>query len=128
MGETQIEFSLFRRFTPAEYEEVAAPADMPYQWGCSFVVFVRIVELPHAEQVAALESAKIRMTSGNVTRQLLNDTLTPNGLLELMAYESAHFPVKINQPRVDRLQGALTRAADHIDDLAKFGLTPGEIR
>jgi hypothetical protein len=38
MGETQIEFSLFWRFTPAEYEEVSAPADMPYQWRCSFVL------------------------------------------------------------------------------------------
>jgi hypothetical protein len=85
---------------------------MSYQWHRSFVVFVRIVELPHAEQVAALEPAKIRMTSGNVTRQLVNDTLTPNGLLELLAYVSAHFPVKSDQVRVDRLQGALTRAAD----------------
>jgi len=112
MGETQIEFSLFWRFTPAEYEEVSAPTDMSYQWRHSFVAFVRIVKLPHAEQVAALESAKIRMTSGNVTRQLVNDSLTPNGFLELLAYVSAHFPVKGDQARVDRLQGALTRAAD----------------
>jgi len=75
MCETQIEFPLFWRFKPAEYEEIAPPADMSYQWHRSFVVFVRIVELPHAEQVAALEPAKIRMTSGNVTRQLVNDTL-----------------------------------------------------
>ena len=34
---TQIEFSLFWRFSPAEYEEVAAPADMSCQWRCSFV-------------------------------------------------------------------------------------------
>jgi hypothetical protein len=112
MSETQIEFSLFWRFSPAEYEEVAAPADMSYQWRCSFVVFVRIVKLPHAEQVAALESAKIRMTSGNVTRQLVNDSFTPYGILELLAYVSAHFPVKSDQARVDGLQGALTRAAD----------------
>jgi hypothetical protein len=85
---------------------------MPYQWRGSLVVLVRFVKLPHAEQVAALESAQIRMTSGNVTRQLVNDTLTPNGLLELLAYVSAHFPVKSDQVRVDRLQGALTRAAD----------------
>jgi hypothetical protein len=88
------------------------------------VVLVRIVELPHAEQVAALESAKIRMTSANVTRQLVNDTLTPNSLLEPLAYVSAHFPVKSDQARVDRLQRASTRAADQINDLAKFGLMP----
>jgi hypothetical protein len=92
------------------------------------VVFVGIVELPHAEQVAALESAKIRMTSGNVTRELVNDALTPNGLLELLAYVSADFPVKSDQARIDRLQRTLTRAADQINDLAKFGLMPREIR
>jgi hypothetical protein len=112
MPQPQIEFSFFWRFTPTEYEEVTAPADMSYQWRCSFVVFVRIVKLPRPKQVAAFESAKIRMTSGNVTRQLVNDSLTPNGLLDLLAYVSAHFPVKSDQARVDRLQGALTRTAD----------------
>jgi hypothetical protein len=112
VGETQIEFPLFRRFTSAEYEEVAAPIDVSYQWSRSFWVSVRFVKLAHAKQIAAFESTQIRMTSGNVTRKLVNDALAPNGLLEFLADVSPHFPVKIDQTRVDRLQGALARTTD----------------
>ena len=63
IGETQIEFPLFWRFTSAEYEQVATPTEISYQWRRRVVVFVSLVKLPRTEQIAALKPAKIRMTS-----------------------------------------------------------------
>jgi hypothetical protein len=54
------------------------------------------------------------MTFGNEKRQLVNDTLAPNGLLELVADVSSHFPVKIDQACVHRLlNGKLALRALH---------------
>jgi hypothetical protein len=75
-------------------------------------VLVRLVELPHAEEVAGRETTQARLGLGQVRRELGNDAVAPLCRRDLATDDGPDLPVQLDELAVHRLDRALARRGD----------------
>src|SRR5262249_47109451 len=80
---------------------------------------VRLVELPHPEQVRPREAAQSGEATCKRGGELVDDTVTPFGARDLPADVLAELPVEHDQLRVHRLVRAAPGRFDERDDFSE---------
>jgi hypothetical protein len=92
---------------------------LSYQRYDFLVVAIRLVELPHPEQVGPREPGQPRVPPRQVAREAVDDTFTPRGRCELPCDVLADAPVEIDEGGIDRRHRFAARGPDHRGDLGK---------
>ena len=95
------------------------PRQLSQQCRDFFIIAIRIVKLPHAEQVSPRKSPQTGLGAGNVGGKLFHYTITPFSVFDLSADICSHLPIKLDQGGVNRLKCLLACGVDQSDYLYK---------